>query len=88
MQVIKTMQIINQISQIKEYAEICLDFAFYYTNGIPKDAKQCCLECINLDESKISEESHDTNNFHCEIREREVKHQTYKQSLQKEQTHL
>jgi hypothetical protein len=60
-------------SPVKEYAEVCRDFHFYYPNGIPDDAKRCCLECINLDESKLSKEAHEKHDYHCQLQERETK---------------
>ena len=50
---------------VLEYATICPDFKFYYPNGIPDEAKRCCLECIHLDENHLSQEIHKKQDYWC-----------------------
>lgn len=73
---------------VKEYAEVCRDFKFYYPNGIPAEAKRCCLECINLDESQLSSEAHKNNDFHCLLQEREIKKKIFQDCFLKGQQRL
>ena len=53
---------------VKDYAEICCDFKFYYPNGIPKDAQRTCIECIHLDESQLEKQK-----IRCSKIDREAK---------------
>ena len=72
----------------KDYGEICQSFPFYYPNGIPKDAKRCCFECANLDENYLTQTIHETQNYRCLIREREIKKNAWKEGRVKGQQTL
>ena len=67
---------------MKDYAEICNDFKFYYPNGIPKDAKRCCFECIYLDESKLKGDRDLADKIHCLKNDREAKRAMWKSAEQ------
>lgn len=68
---------------MKDYAEICNDFKFYYPNGIPKDAKRCCFECIYLDESKLKGDDRDlADKIRCLKNDREAKRAMWKSAEQ------